>query len=144
MPAVNKYWIRVTSMAPIEDEVTATQMIRDSTSNRVIYVESEDALQMNEAVHAAWAALIKWHNTGEISGVSVKFNPFEMRSITPQDPPSNVLDDIVHLPLTLPRLLIELEKCTDRLYWIRIVDLEPIDRLGHILAPRCGDNYALS
>src|SRR5438046_893862 len=87
-PEWHKYWIRVMDMAAIDGADKAMQMIRDTYVNQIIYLESaKSLLERIDIVHATWTALLMWHKTGKISGLSIGHIPLDMSSIEHKDPP---------------------------------------------------------
>lgn len=86
-PDTQHYWFRIIDMEPIKASQKATQMIRDTYIDKIVYLESVEPLEQNEMLLATWAALITWHKTGKISGVSIGRAPLRMRNIEHRDPP---------------------------------------------------------
>src|SRR5437762_2123951 len=94
-PDWHRYWIKIIDMEPIKafEEATrrnaekATQAIRDKYVDKLVYIESVKPLGQYEMVHATWTAIIMWHKTGKISGLSIGRTPLDMRSVEHKDPP---------------------------------------------------------
>jgi hypothetical protein len=136
--------IRIVDMEPIKEEDKATLMIKETYINNILSVNlREGVTQMYEVVHATWTALVTMHKTGErIHRVSIcpkYFDKFQniqgSLNIFPHLPSSgshsrassNTKEDIiVHTPLTPTRPRIRFEKTTERTYWIRIIEMEPV------------------
>jgi hypothetical protein len=134
--------IRIADMEPIKEETKATQMIKDTYTNGVLLVESREGVtQMYEVVHASWTALVTMHKTGEKVHVATFTDEFQhiqgFLNIFPHLPSSgkrsrassntNIQADIIiHLPLPPTRPRIRFEKATERSYWIRIIEMEPV------------------
>src|SRR5436190_7773685 len=125
-------------MEPIEGADKATRLLKSTYVDKVVYVESVEPLQQVDITHATWTALVMWYKTGEISGVLVGPTPFHMCSIKsrilPVTSPMPVHpafpDNGCPFPQAPARPKFTLAKSTERSYWIRIVDMEPIDTSG--------------